>query len=80
MHHAAPGSEGPADRGDGVLLSGGMDLAPVGFRYEKSAATPGEVVLVSDKIPPYVVLGIFSGADGIPHERMITVGKPSWLF
>jgi hypothetical protein len=57
-----------------------MDLAPVGFRNEKSAARPGEIVLVPDKITPYVVLGIFSGADGIPHERMITVRKPSLLF
>lgn len=30
-----------------------------GFRYEKSVVRPGEIVLVPNKIPPYVVLGIF---------------------
>jgi hypothetical protein len=32
--------------------------------------------------PPvgYVVLGIFSGADGIPKERMTLIKKPSSLF
>jgi hypothetical protein len=52
----------------------------VGFRYEKSVARPAEIVLVPNKIPPYVVLGIFAGADGIPNERIIPVKKPSLQF
>jgi len=69
-----------SNRGDGVLASDEIRLAPAGFRYEKSVARPGEVMLMPDKIPPYVVLGIFSGADGIPRERMISVKDSSWLF
>jgi hypothetical protein len=74
------GPEAAPEGGGRVLLSGEMDLAPLGFRYEKSVTRPGEVVLVPSQIPPYMVLGIFSGADGIPRERMVTVKQPSLLF
>jgi hypothetical protein len=78
--HVENATVGVSDRGDGVLSSDEIHLAPVGFRYEKSVVRPGEVVLVPNKIPPYVVLGIFSGAYGIPKERMVTVKDPSRLF
>jgi hypothetical protein len=78
--HVQNATAGASDRGDGVLSSDEIHLAPVGFRYEKSVTRPGEMVLVPSNNPPYVVLGIFSGAYGIPKERMVTVKNPSWLF
>jgi hypothetical protein len=82
-HVHRPGSQMSAlqpDHNDGVLFSDEVHVAPVGFRYEKSVATPGEVFLVPEKVPPYVVLGIFSGADGIPKERLVSIKDPAWLF